>query len=798
MNGPALTVVLASVETDIWLEGVNVQAGDAAFWTSASQTACNSVGVDIFTMKDAGDGVVGTFAFGSAAASWQLCYRFNYLGYSGSSTPSPTDWMLFSAVRVVTISSLSPLPLGLIIGCAPVITVTGIGFTAASELAAQCLFGDYGATKATYVSDNALTCAAPNATSPGTARMTLQFGSNAHAPQLAVYDRFSVYDETAVVVNTVTPGGGSYDLEATVNLTGRTVSLGAPAFRFSNFSCDTTTLSDPSGGYFTRASCEKPAFSGSGSDVLGVHPIEFTPDGECWVPTGASFTVFNAQIDSISPLGAPSDVSIVITVAGRGFVVGLEGGVCSFRNEADATAAPIHTTLSPPNTTTEATCNSPAGEVVATYAVAVMLNGRDAEPVLLGSLSFSEYDVSSVELLSVQPRGSPKAVATSVTVSGGPFVDYGAGQLVCAAGSTTTPGQLLDGSNVLCPLPSTLAEGFHAVNISLSAGEPGTWTSQVDYYVYPQPNVTRVEVGDDGQRRLSAAEGVTKLEGPARGGTPLVISGVGFLSLPSHLAMPSCRFMGRNGPTSPASIDSDTSISCLTTWGMEASDGQLVGVALNGVHFVDVTGAANRFFFVGLHSPKLVDVYFTTDATRMVVQFDPQPTNRGESNGNVPCHRLVDADTFDLLQGRAPRGDPVQCAFVDDSQMVVYLTMFTHASSGMRVGLKADTFWPKLYKGPCQPADEEDSLCNEGTSMLVDSFSPCNTRATEVEELCSPPVAVLQAPEQIGVCPGTSFQLDASQSYGGGAKLLNYTWGLTLDSDNRRSILSFLSSVSSQ
>ena len=82
--------------------------------------------------------------------------------------------------------------------------------------------------------------------------------------------------------------------------------------------------------------------------------------------------------------------------------------------------------------------------------------------------------------------------------------------------------------------------------------------------------------------------------------------------------------------------------------------------------------------------------------------------------------------------------------------------------------------------------------------MAVDSFSPCNIRATETEELCSPPVAVLQAPKEIGVCPGTSFQLDASQSYGGGAKLLNYTWGVTLDSDNRRSLLSFLAPVHSQ
>ena len=56
---------------------------------------------------------------------------------------------------------------------------------------------------------------------------------------------------------------------------------------------------------------------------------------------------------------------------------------------------------------------------------------------------------------------------------------------------------------------------------------------------------------------------------------------------------------------------------------LEGSVEEHVSVALNGVSF-ETTGEDVRFDFVGLHTPALIHVYFTTAANKLILQFDSQ------------------------------------------------------------------------------------------------------------------------------------------------------------------------------
>ena len=147
-----------------------------------------------------------------------------------------------------------------------------------------------------------------------------------------------------------------------------------------------------------------------------------------------------------------------------------------------------------------------------------------------------------------------------------------------------------------------------------------------------------------------------------------------------------------------------------------------------------------------------------------------------------------------LLQGDAPVDRPVECAFIDDSTIHVYLAYDTAATRGMLVTIRSQTIWPKAFEGACASIGSRINLCNEGTSMAVDQYHPCDSALTSSIEECEPPAAVIKAPTQIPSCQGSTIELDGSASMGGGARLLTYIWRTTFLSDNRRAMQSIFSS----
>lgn len=224
-------------------------------------------------------------------------------------------------------------------------------------------------------------------------------------------------------------------------------------------------------------------------------------------------------------------------------------------------------------------------------------------------------------------------------IRGAGFANYGAGQLVCRFGTEMVRGTLLSSSRVLCPTPVALSSHTLLVALSLNNGTAGTFTStSLSFTFYTEPTVTSI----------------SPTTGSAEGGETVVITGEGFSRLSTSSAQRSFYLRVRLGGYSAAELTAtshtDNTIVATTKWGKDEGGGQPVFVSLNGGLSFNTVSTA-RFTFKGLNPPTLVDAYFTLEATKIVVKFDSQPTNRGNTNGEVACNLLLSAATCSLLKG---------------------------------------------------------------------------------------------------------------------------------------------------
>ena len=99
-----------------------------------------------------------------------------------------------------------------------------------------------------------------------------------------------------------------------------------------------------------------------------------------------------------------------------------------------------------------------------------------------------------------------------------------------------------------------------------------------------------------------------------------------------------------------------------------------VRVALNGQSFTNTTGMPTLTYDTdALHVPELVDAYYSSDLTMLVV-FDRQPTNRAGMVGMAPSRQIFDTETIASLKTAADLSYLPQCGWQDDSTVVVYLS----------------------------------------------------------------------------------------------------------------------------
>jgi hypothetical protein len=421
-------------------------------------------------------------------------------------------------------------------------------------------------------------------------------------------------------------------------------------------------------------------------------------------------------------------------------------------------------------------CSMPTISHAGEWSLELLLNGQTAEPVLYNGAAdaplFTIYDLSEVQVASIEPPGAPVCNSattakvgcqpTGVIVYGAGFADYGgAGSLVCVVDGAPQPATLLDSERVLCDMPPMASPRTVEVTVSLNNATNGTIpTSSVSFAYYQVPTLLRL----------------TPTSGNAMGGTLVTISGYGghFEGLSAN-NMTSRQYLrvrfGEMIQSQPVLSLTPHELVVEAPWGQSGE--AFVTIALNGISFA-VTGPKLHFAYFGLHAVQLIDAYFPVTATKLIIQFDAQPTNRAGMNGQQPCATILSDATVQALRGSS-KAAPL-CAWTDDSTLVAFLTKFTDAGPGMTIEVLPDRIWPSAWE--YDGCNVEESLCaRSNMTMTINADYPCDLRATTVtRELCATPFVTVQAPNAVGSCLETPLELDSSDYSGAGVKPLNFQW----------------------
>lgn len=261
-------------------------------------------------------------------------------------------------------------------------------------------------------------------------------------------------------------------------------------------------------------------------------------------------------------------------------------------------------------------------------------------------------------------------------------------------------------------------------------------------------------------------------------------------------------------------VFNDSMISCYVPYPPPALPGSKiwplvvasVRVALNGQSFTNTTGMPTLTYDTdALHVPELVDAYYSSDLTMLMVVFDRQPTNRAGMVGMAPCRQIFDTETIASLKTAADLSYVPQCGWQDDSTVVVYLSSVSNIAAGLKITLKPNLIRPKAAgssatydlgycANPPASAFEAGGRCSQpfaktraksALSIRVHPDYACDQRATLERETCTLPKAEIRAPEEISMCSNSALSFDGSRSVGGGARPLHYKWmAVPRESDN--------------
>ena len=519
---------------------------DVAKWVPASRGCSAPLSVAPFAtvrrtvVSNGADTFTGTFRFRTGGAYF-LCYRFMYREQEVPNRVPGTGWEEHREIRLVAVGIIGGTgggasPNGTKAsrdgGCVTNVTVTGQGLAALETLnyppTLKCLFGSE-ETSVSYRTDSQIYCNTPAFTRTAVMPLTVRIqcaesqregACNVPSLTLTALSNFFAYDDAGIRVDTVFPGGGAYNMQTDIYVSGRMLNYGRITCRFGG---EGQGLLSSWGEYHnsTHIRCEKPRFPDAYRSRLGSFTLEVTPNGQCYAGSTGNFTTYNALVSGPTLRGAPATSSVALEVLGEGFVTGLTGGFCRFtqRRVPEGRRPTIVSTALSVSSTTRAVCSNPAAGLLDTsYTLALSLNGRTIEPNRFASIDvvFTEYDLSQVRVSAVIPPGAPVATETAVTIIGAGFAEYGAGQLKCSSNGELVSGVLLDSNRVLCSIPPIADANTASVTISLNNGTRGTFSQDNSpYEVYQQPRLTSI----------------TPTTGDANGGNTVTIQGTGFEAL---------------------------------------------------------------------------------------------------------------------------------------------------------------------------------------------------------------------------------------------------------------------------
>jgi len=689
---------------------------------------------------------------------------------------------------------------------------------------------------AVVINDTMMTCVTPAPSTLGNYPLRIDFGSFTTAttstglqewPAPVFY--LASYDMSQYFVTSIEPSASLYNIQADVYLRGWFEDLGVPRCRFGSWYSSATTVINS-----THLRCEKPPFPTTERLETRAYPVHFTPTGQCLVanPTPVAYDeldnattyyrTYNSQIESLEVAAAPKGDTTYVTINGIGLLYpATEAAICrythrvalhEFANVTNATGfiseqlintsyvleeydEPLEALSS-----TQIRCRPPrvsgylaqigplpdAGD----YELEILQNGIHSDPTISGDpLLFTVYELLEVRVSEIQPNAAPAGEATTVILRGEGFVDFGPGQLVCVlhdfpeiggpvqtVTSTVLAATLLDQGRMLCPLPASVAtSGRFYLGASLNAFVEGLTplSTGSPFTFYAQPVITSIH----------------PTVGPSAGGTEVTIRGSSFWNLGRLLAPNAlmyeqlatdnlwCSFGRSPSPLAPALVN-DTAVVCTTPEGVARVTGSVVTIALNGLSFTDGSsgGSPVLFQYEGESPPRMVGAHFGPDATTLLIKLDGLDSNRaGMGTRLADCSLVLDDATTALLRGSS--SESALCSWSDDLTIVAQLAISTAAAPGMNVTIKPYTLWPSTHTLASALAARPYSLTLSSQSVVVSADFPCDDTTTMDVEACIQPSVIINAPVEISSCDeGTSFTLDGSDSEGGGAKPLTYTW----------------------
>ncbi len=332
-------------------------------------------------------------------------------------------------------------------------------------------FEGVAATNVNVISDTMITCTTPAGAGQADMAVTNSDGQTGTALSAFSY----VPGPTVAGVNPLSgpaAGGTAVTVSGTGFLTGAGVTIGgAPA-------TNVNVISD------TMITCTTPPGAGGLADVVVTNA-----DGQADTVANAFTFILAPTVTGVNPVSGPAAGGTPIVVSGTGFQTGAS---VTFEGAAATNVNVISDTM--------ITCTTPAGVGPADV---VVTNPDGQASTDLSAFSY----VPGPTVTGVNPVSGPAAGSTAVIVSGTGFM---LGASVTFEGVAATNVNVHSDTMITCTTPA--GAGSADVEVTNPDGQTSTDLSAFSYV--PGPTVA----------------GVNPALGPTDGGTPVVVSGTGFLS----------------------------------------------------------------------------------------------------------------------------------------------------------------------------------------------------------------------------------------------------------------------------
>ncbi len=286
--------------------------------------------------------------------------------------------------------------------------------------------------------------------------------------------------EAAPTVTSVSPVAGPLNGTNTLTVNGTGFVSGATVTAGGN-SCGGVSFVNS-----TQLTCTLSAHAAGAVSVIATNPDTQTGT------LAAAYTYQAAPtVSAVNPTGGALAGGTALTLTGTGFLAGasaaIGGAPCSGLVVVSATSI---------------TCTSPAGSA---GAVSVVVTNSDNQS---GTLSNSYTYRVAPTLSSVSPVGGPLAGTNTLTLNGTGFIT---GATITVGGGACTSPTFVSSAQLTCTVPSHVA-GVVSVVVTNPDTQAVTMTNGYTYQA--APTVTAI----------------SPTSGPLAGGTPVTLTGTGFLS----------------------------------------------------------------------------------------------------------------------------------------------------------------------------------------------------------------------------------------------------------------------------